>query len=171
MKNQFIPYEQALALKLLDFDEPCFAYWGGGNEPMIMPQRGTFYVSQYDTYRNTYLSYDKGKSGIPNEKDFKQDLIDNPDKYTRHMWGLQVSAPTWQQAFDWFREKHNLRIRNYGSLNYSGGISEYFEIFQYAKNTSDKTLSIQTGALTYENAKLECLKKLIEIVKENSIRS
>jgi hypothetical protein len=26
MKNEFIPYEQALALKELGFDEPCFGY-------------------------------------------------------------------------------------------------------------------------------------------------
>jgi hypothetical protein len=27
MKNEFIPYEQALALKELGFDEPCLASW------------------------------------------------------------------------------------------------------------------------------------------------
>jgi hypothetical protein len=27
MKNEFIPYEQALALKELGFDEPCFGYY------------------------------------------------------------------------------------------------------------------------------------------------
>jgi hypothetical protein len=27
MKNEFIPYEQALALKGLGFDEPCFAWY------------------------------------------------------------------------------------------------------------------------------------------------
>jgi hypothetical protein len=27
MKNEFIPYEQALALKGLGFDEPCFGYY------------------------------------------------------------------------------------------------------------------------------------------------
>jgi hypothetical protein len=27
MENEFIPYEQALALKELGFDEPCLAYY------------------------------------------------------------------------------------------------------------------------------------------------
>ena len=27
MNKEFIPYEQALALKELGFDEPCFGYW------------------------------------------------------------------------------------------------------------------------------------------------
>ena len=80
---------------------------------------------------------------------------------------LYVSAPTFSQAFRFFREKYGLRNRNYGSLNYSGTISEYFEILQYAKGTSDKVLSIIVGSLTYEEAELECLKRLIEIVKQN----
>lgn len=76
-----------------------------------------------------------------------------------------VLAPTLSQAFRWFREKYGLRIRNYGSINYSGGLSEYFEIFKYGYGTSDKSLSIETGALTYEEAELACLRKLIEIIK------
>lgn len=32
MKNEFIPYEQALALKQLGFDEPCFAYYDMAQE-------------------------------------------------------------------------------------------------------------------------------------------
>lgn len=33
MKNEFVPYEEALALKGLGFDEPCFAYYT--NEDLI----------------------------------------------------------------------------------------------------------------------------------------
>jgi hypothetical protein len=29
MKNEFIPYEQALELKKLGFDEPCLAFYNG----------------------------------------------------------------------------------------------------------------------------------------------
>jgi hypothetical protein len=36
MENEFIPYEQALALKELGFDEPCFAtYQKGLNGPIM----------------------------------------------------------------------------------------------------------------------------------------
>jgi hypothetical protein len=78
----------------------------------------------------------------------------------------KISAPTFSQSFRFFREKYGLRNRNYGSLNYSGTISEYFEIFQYAKGTSDKVLSIIVCSLTYEEAELSCLRKLIEIAKQ-----
>ena len=36
MEKEFIPYEQALALKELGFDEPCFAYYGEINGGEIM---------------------------------------------------------------------------------------------------------------------------------------
>jgi hypothetical protein len=78
-----------------------------------------------------------------------------------------ISAPLYQQAFRWFREKYNLRTRNYGVINYSGRLSEFFEIYQYEKGTSDKVLSIEVGSLFYEQAELECLRKLIELVKSN----
>jgi hypothetical protein len=32
MNKEFIPYEQALALKELGFDEPCFGYYGENQE-------------------------------------------------------------------------------------------------------------------------------------------
>lgn len=37
MTKEFIPYEQALALKELGFDEPCFGYYGR-NKKIIMPK-------------------------------------------------------------------------------------------------------------------------------------
>lgn len=79
-----------------------------------------------------------------------------------------IPCPTFSQAFRWFREKYGLRIRNYGSINYSGELSEYFEIFKYGYGTSDKSLSIEIGALTYEESELKCLEKLIEIVESKS---
>jgi len=39
MKKEFVPYEQALELKELDFDEPCFGWYtleGDGAKPMFI---------------------------------------------------------------------------------------------------------------------------------------
>ena len=68
MDKEFIPYEQASALKELEFDEPCVAIFGRNNE----------------------LSVDDGF--------YKQE---NYHKDT-------VLAPTYSQAFRWFREKYSL---------------------------------------------------------------
>lgn len=103
MRDQFIPYELALKLKDLNFDEPCIAYWQGENSPSptIMSHQGTIYVDDFNYHRNTFLSLADEILVIPNEEDFKKDLLENPYKYKREKWGLKVIAPLWQQAFDW----------------------------------------------------------------------
>ena len=128
IQKEFVPYTEALELKQLGFDEPCFGWYDSKYQEIL-------------NYNHTHNS-----CGWLN--------------------GNHCTAPTFSQAFRFFREKYGLRNRNYGSLNYSGTISEYFEIFQYAKGTSDKVLSIIVGSLTYEEAELACLRKMIEIVKQ-----
>ena len=127
MEKEFIPYEQALALKELGFDEKCFAI-----HSFVDGELNFMYVNNFHSNDDV------------NE--------------------LSAAAPLYQQAFRWFREKYGLRIRNYGSINYSGGLSEYFEIFKYGYGTSNKSLSIEIGALTYEEAELACLEKLIDVI-------
>jgi hypothetical protein len=43
MENEFIPYEQALELKELGFDEPCFGkiYADGGSEQLSYPYKNS----------------------------------------------------------------------------------------------------------------------------------
>ena len=70
----------------------------------------------------------------------------------RTSYGEVIEAPTFSQAFRWFREK-------YGDyLLYSFGVIPHFTIIQ--------NLIIEDSKTTYEEAELECLKKLIEIVKQ-----
>jgi hypothetical protein len=70
-----------------------------------------------------------------------------------------VSAPTFSQSFRWFREKHNL-VFNF--INYSiVKPGEYH--WSITWNDEAKASGI---VKTYEEAELECLKKLIEIVKK-----
>jgi hypothetical protein len=90
------------------------------------------------------------------------------DYIKKDKWDDRLPAPTYQQAFRWFREKHNIDI----SINtvYS----------KYNENTSKKyggvidNESVFTNVgfyKTYEEAELECLKKLIEIVNEKHTRT
>jgi hypothetical protein len=66
----------------------------------------------------------------------------NHNKTEKH-----ISAPLYQQAFRWFRRPEN------GSYNHLD--------FMYAYLKDD--------SITYEEAELECLKKLIEIVEKELI--
>jgi hypothetical protein len=121
MKKEFIPYEQALALKELGFDEPCFRW--------------------YDERWGDDLQQDKFNT--------------NKDLF---MTDLDCSAPLYQQAFRWFREKYGLFTQPNRTIDTSG-IWYYFSI-------ATKRTDVCEGSFSYEEAELECLKKLIEIVKE-----
>jgi hypothetical protein len=135
MEKEFIPYEQALALKELGFDEPCIAFYEPNNEKVMIvgvPQR----------YNNPTLL---------RLKDF--------------------CAPTYSQAFRWFREKyswqhsmeptadqHRFEVGyNYWIWNSKTG--EEYHTMPKNRPTGDWEYE------TYEESELECLKKLIEIVK------
>jgi hypothetical protein len=67
-----------------------------------------------------------------------------------------VLAPTYSQAFRWFREKHNCHHtinlnKKYVGIAYSSVVNFSIDEFN-----------------TYEEAELGCLRKLIEIVKEGN---
>jgi hypothetical protein len=70
-------------------------------------------------------------------------------------------APLYQQAFRWFREKYNLiSVVGYHNLWKYSFLIETIE--------EHKTIIVVDKINTYKEAELECLKKLIEIVKEKS---
>lgn len=116
MESLFCPYEQALALKELGFDEHCFGY---------------FYTE--DKFFETKI---------------KNSELDEE---------CSISAPTFSQAFRWFREKYGLHqvilVDEKGKYDIIVG-----------KKISGACLG---QYLTYEEAELECLKKLIELCKKN----
>ena len=69
-------------------------------------------------------------------------------------------APTFSQAFRWFREKYKLEYHIK---------SEMIGYYTYIVDRNiNKTLSLKNNIFqTYEEAELECLKKLIKIIKNN----
>ena len=123
MEKEFIAYEQALALKELEFDEPCFKY---------------IYVGDTGNNIDHYLEVVPSKA-----KNYNED-------------SLSVSQPTFSQSFRWFREKHKL-----GAIVSQFGWGIENEFGQIIHNISDAE-----NPLCYEEAELECLKRLIEIANE-----
>ena len=120
MEKEFVKYTEALALKELGFDEPCFGYYD-------------HQIKELDT--------------------ISSEVCERLCKHDTH-----IKAPTYSQAFRWFREKYKLSgLIEIGTHEYS------FIIFDEIKD-SRKISSSMNG--TYEEAELECLKKLIQIVKE-----
>ncbi len=73
-----------------------------------------------------------------------------------------VSAPTYSQCFRWFREKHNLKswIQEHRSDTF---------IYEIRPHVLSDYKQGETYVYTnYEKVELACLKKLIEIVKEEN---
>ena len=129
MEKEFIPYSEALALKELGFDEPCFSRYC--IKTVFEEPTGEILLQNTDCkiYENRFLT----------------------------------KAPLYQQAFRWFREKYNIEcyVNCYWN-EVDSSKRDYYANYNYG---SDIFYSINIGFKNYEEAELECLKKLIEIVK------
>ena len=133
MNKEFVPYEQALALKELGFESPypIGGYQGG---KIFYYEKGELYYDAQPMYSSNYHDG-------------------------------QILAPLYQQAFRWFREEHDLflvidestrpQIKTRG-----GSCIRSTLLFEYEKDGN-------YSGVNYEEAELECLKKLIEITKNN----
>ncbi len=125
MEKEFIPYEQALALKELGFDEPCIATHG---------------------YLELYINTDDG----------------------------HLKAPLYQQAFRWFREKYSIQSTiepTKDQHRFELGFNYWIWNTKTAEEWFTEPKDRPAGDYvfdSYEEAELECLKKLIEIVKQNT---
>lgn len=71
---------------------------------------------------------------------------------------IRTSAPTYSQAFRWFREKYNM---NHSIIFHE---TTFSNDYQYLVLSNDNEF-VDVGYITYEGAELACLNKLIEIVK------
>jgi hypothetical protein len=140
IENIFVPYQIALDMRSIGFDEPCLASW-------------------------IY----KTKERIPTLYGCGALLFKTDGLITNQTEDIICSAPTFSQAFRWFRENgyyHQIEIRSgkhplkakytfsiYGKDFYDEYPKEYawiddFPVFK-----------------TYEEAEFECIKELIKIVK------
>ena len=132
MKNEFIPYEQALELKELGYNELC----------------GAFYEKDLGSIYQHYAGFD----------------IRNDDVYYND-YKLECTAPTYSQAFRWFREKKIFgAVVPIDDWDYWGitVLEQDCMAPFYVSYMSDMDYKEYQ---TYEEAELACLKKLIETVK------
>ena len=77
-----------------------------------------------------------------------------------------INCPTFSQAFRFFREKYNF-VSEINVYSTSDGYSFSFKIL-CKKYTP--YIEANNAWLLYEDAELECLKKLIEIAKEQNVK-
>jgi hypothetical protein len=96
---------------------------------------------------------------------YKQDLIKEGVKGCMNsaLEENEIAAPLYQQAFRWFRDKYNLVV-NINTMHLSKG-KEWDCYISKISAESSSWEGVVKGV--YEETELECLKKLIEIVKVN----
>jgi len=131
LEKEFVPYEPSLALKELGFDEPCFGK----------------YLSSFQSDWKVYE--------LILEMGMNEEFEDNRNVY---LLEGACSAPTFSQAFRWFRDRHQL-----------SGTSQYFKGGYYCYTINDMKDTQESNRLftefeNYEEAELACLIKLIGIV-------
>ena len=153
MEKEFVNYEQALALKELEFDEPCFTKFENYfNKTKLQPIIATLALNS--PYENEYNGYDQK---IINDNTRRWFFTGYKNSIKDHNQNI-LSAPLYQQAFRWFREKYEL------SHSIESHFTDEWFYFYKIEGKYRRYNEIQDFN-TYEEAELECLKKLIEIVK------
>lgn len=148
MESLFVPYEIALALKELGFDEPCFGHWN---------------------YNNGEINYWYDEE-IQNERTNKWFL--NLEEQFPKMNKNGCAAPTHSQAFHFFREKYGLMhiINPYdftAEINYLNKrvVNDvYGDFIPHDHLVDDEGEEIKH--LSYEDAEQACLLELINICKK-----
>ena len=111
--KDFVPYQEALELKQLGFDEPCFG-WFASDRTLVKE--------------------------VTEKSDF-------------------TLAPTYSQAFRWFREKHNLK----SCIMFRTSMEDNKEYYDWLIKGQEV---VYRHFNTYEEAELACLKKLIDLTKD-----
>ena len=144
MEKQFATYEQSLALKELGFDEPCFAAYSEDED------NSSLFIYWNDLVNMSELFISQ----------------DNCEKFD-----YECLAPTVSHVFEWFREKYDLWqcIQKYPTSENPNRC--YYELKGDNINADkdESPNSYMSGWFdSYEEAELECLNKLIEIVESKS---
>jgi len=144
MEKEFVPYEQAIALKELGFDEPCFGFWDGYNGSSHL------FFKPRIKYHWLLRLFNRSPKEVSEITQYELEYLEGYNS---------VLAPLYQQCWRWFREKYDLD--SHIKKDWTDGV---FYGYEAIIECVDGFIDVGTFK-TYEEAELECLKKLIEIVK------
>ena len=147
MKNLFAPYQPSLDMRDLGFDEPC--------------------ITSYDTEGKLRNPFDYNNSEYNdnlNRQSYFEDAKHFVQNSTINKESGFIAAPMYEQAFRWFREKYNCVCE---IIRKEVGNHSEFIGWVYIDDRKIDVVSYWDSK-SYEEAQLECLKKLIQIIKEKN---
>lgn len=135
METQFVPFELAVKLKELGFDEKCF-------------------MSYFKLLRHEFEDFRSSSKITFNEDEPIKLLTFSNDEFCK----IQCGAPLWQQAFEYFLNFKGM----HGTVLYSYNGFFYYTISFIGSKTNN---IISYDANNINGARYACLEKLIELCK------
>ncbi len=144
LEKDFVPYEPSLALKELGFDEPCLMriWWLNS------------------VHKDTKIPFEPHISINGRDINFEYSL---PKKHpSTEFVALELQAPTFSQAFRWFRDKYQIDSK----IERDNSLQDLPKQYCYIIDDKDGLVEESINFNSYEETELYCLIKLIEIVKE-----
>lgn len=141
INNEFVLYEEALKLKQLGFNEPCFKVYTSSNFPndedfnQLWWPDSVFDISRTQEVDNTWVTNDKS-----------------------------CTAPTYRAVFKWIRDTFKLDSLVVGceKIQVEGGTKGGYDY------CISKQSQVKVGTLsnydTHEEAELTCLRNLLDII-------
>lgn len=143
--KDFIPFEEAYELKQLEFDEECLGFYDAYN--------GDSHLFLHDRYKPLWLV--RTWRRLFNKSSEETTFVNQ--SYVEYIYGVCL-APTFSQSFRFFRNKYGYYPFIEFNERFKKWLSRYCNI-----DGSIRAISVHD---TYEEADLECLKNLIQIVKQ-----
>ena len=136
MEKDFVTYEQALALKELGFDEPCWAWW---------------HIEDCDTR----FCYSEQRSPIINSRE--TEIVGLPTFSQAFRWFREKHNLYSEINLDSYKEPYSLKV----TIKHLDDTNTFVdkEYYPYSNGIGD------IDNKKYEEAELACLDKLIEICR------
>jgi hypothetical protein len=156
MEKEFIPYEQALTLKELGFDEPCFGWFT-------------------DTHLRIGFVESKHVQG---ENEILAPLYQQAFRWFREKYNIHyamkpiLGSKNGYDSFPMLGWDYDIFVTNRETKNsyYMGyPVGEWFTATLDNFDEGETLSDLNIHPLNYEDAELECLNKLIEFVKKEKL--
>lgn len=139
--NWLVPLDIAQELKAIGFDEPCHFY-----------------------YQNDYSEY--LKAGDPDKYHIISDSLAANRKNANHnIYEIAISAPTWEQVFQWFRGKGMFH-----SICIVDDLLEKVKYFETEIRDNNGDIICILSRETYEDAREYLVKALIRTYKSEQLK-
>lgn len=140
MKNEFVPYDIALAMKELGFDEPCF---------------GQYFKFTNNTNDFEFRLFRDCEWKDRTSKWWNENISEDNEE-------LYISAPLYQQCFRWF--DYSTEWSGFIVPSKEEGCFEWW--IQNYEDPNYLTIESDDWYIGREEAQDACLRKLIEICKK-----